>query len=63
MIIFYVMEDVNAEGVVKSKPVMNHWMKRCRSIYVCPIIRKKVLGIQNTETMQESMDSSDVKTE
>ena len=52
---FYVMEDVNAEGVVKVKRYES--LDEAMQEYLrLPNHHKKVLGIQNTETMQESMD-------
>ena len=52
---FYVMEDVNAEGVVKVKRYES--LDEAMQEYLrLPNHQKKVLGIQNTETMQESMD-------
>lgn len=52
---FYVMEDVNAEGVVKVNRYES--LDEAMQEYLClPNHQEKVLGIQNTETMQESMD-------
>ena len=52
---FYVMEDVNAEGVVKVNRYES--LDEAMQEYLrLPNHQKKVLGIQNTETMQESMD-------
>ena len=52
---FYVMEDVNAEGVVKVKRYES--LDEAMQEYLrLPNHQEKVLGIQNTETMQESMD-------
>ena len=52
---FYVMEDVNAEGVVKVNRYES--LDEAMQEYLrLPNHQEKVLGIQNTETMQESMD-------
>lgn len=52
---FYVMEDVNAEGVVKVNRYKS--LDEAMQEYLrLPNHQEKVLGIQNTETMQESMD-------
>ena len=52
---FYVMEDVNAEGVVKVNRYES--LDEAMQEYLrLPNNQEKVLGIQNTETMQESMD-------
>lgn len=52
---FYVMEDVNSEGVVKVNRYES--LDEAMQEYLrLPNHQEKVLGIQNTETMQESMD-------
>lgn len=52
---FYVMEDVNAEGVVKVNRYES--LDEAMQEYLrLPNHQEKVLGIQNTETMQENMD-------
>ena len=52
---FYVMEDINAEGVVKVNRYES--LDEAMQEYLrLPNHQEKVLGIQNTETMQESMD-------
>ena len=49
------MEDVNAEGVVKVNRYES--LDEAMQEYLrLPNHQEKVLGIQNTETMQESMD-------
>ena len=52
---YYLMEDMNAKGVVKVERFesLEDAMHKYLEI---PNHQKKVLGIQNTETMQESID-------
>ena len=57
---FYVMEDVNAEGVVKVNRYES-LMKRCRNIYACQIIRKKCLVSRIRKQCRKAWILSDVK--